>query len=114
MKDFLKPPYSSNGRRPYIVAKCGMERYITAGMLDKSGGCFDWPAISIEEANAIRDYIVLACNSHDDLLAACEAVRIELKYFRKFAIRDEESEAILAIDKRIAQINAAIAKATGE
>ncbi len=67
LKLHLSPPYSTDGRRPYIVAKCGMERYITAGMLDKSGGCFDWPSISIEEAKEIRDFIIRACNSFKDL-----------------------------------------------
>lgn len=116
MKDFLKPPYSADGRRPYIVAKCGMERYITAGKLDGSGGCFDWPAISVEEAKAIREYIVRACNCHDELLKMCvlscgALVQIfapkDIKIGESFPI-DEPYRSLLT------ELEAAIKKAKGK
>ncbi len=99
----LLPPYSGNGRRPYIVAKCGMERYITAGKLDGSKGCFDWPAISIAEANEIRDYIVRACNAFPAMIDGLKEIRrraqnptaADLQFILNL-IQDISHEAIIA------------------
>ena len=46
-----------------------------------------------------------------EMLNACEDVQTELRHFRKLAVLHNQQDAIIAIDKRIRQIQAAIDKA---
>jgi len=57
---------------PYKIAET-RGKWIMLDSPDTGGGPF-YPAISIDEDNANAQFIVTACNCHDDLSEACEAV----------------------------------------
>lgn len=68
------------------------------------------------DAQANADYICRACNAHDDLLAACEAIRDGDRLFElAAAFRAHPAEPpVNLLDKHFPELRAAIARAKGE
>lgn len=73
--------------------------------------------VSEMEAKANAEFIVLACNAHDDLLAACKSVlgMLSSPKFLEFQTRFRQSDSewamVSAMEMREEEIKAAIAKA---